>query len=87
MSTKRPTLLSRRAALIQGTKLSLLAAFCATVGSTVVAACMEHGMGGGHGSGYGSGSGSGYGFPGGSGGGYAGTGCGYGYGYGYGCDL
>jgi uncharacterized membrane protein YgcG len=78
MSAKRPSELTRRAALIRGTKLSMLAAFCATVGTTVIAACMEHGKGGGSGHGSGYGYGSDFPLP---GGGYGG---GYGDGYGYG---
>ncbi|MEO8700962.1 MAG: hypothetical protein ABI867_13020 [Kofleriaceae bacterium] len=63
MSTKPAV--SRRALLVSGTRLSLLGAFCATVGSTIIAAC--------------TGSGSSPNCPG-AGYGYV-EGCGYGYGY------
>ena len=87
MSTKKS--LSRRAVLVSGAKLSLLGAFCVTVGSTIIAACVDgsgsggntsgstHGSGYGYGYGYGCGGGTGYGY------GY-GYHCGDGYGYGYG---
>jgi hypothetical protein len=79
VSTKN---LSRRALLASGAKLTLLGAFCATVGGTILAACVgsNDDIGSSHGSGSGSGSGYGYGY--GYGCGYGG---GYGYGYGYGC--
>jgi hypothetical protein len=77
MSTKRPgsESVTRRAALLSGAKLSVLGTFCVTIGSTIIAACVESGSGGpfpGPGSGYG------YGY------GYDEEGNGYGYGgYGY----
>lgn len=82
--------MSRRAVLIGGVKLSVLGTFCATIGSTILAACLDSNDGtstsGIHGSGYGYGYGYGCAPDGGYGYGYGyhcGSGYGYGYGYGY----
>ena len=97
MARKQPTSepgVTRRAFVTAGAKFYMFGALCATVGSTIIAACMDSGstkqannLGSGNGSGSGSGYGSGYGYGYGSGygsGSGSGYGSGYGYGYGYG---
>ena len=86
MASKKdsPPGISRRVFLGAGARLSLLAAYCATVGTTIVTACMDPDDGGvGQGTGP-NGKGDGYGYGYGYGCGYGG---GYGYGYGYGCGY